>query len=73
MGDVVSLKSKRGTARVRPLAMVQHQAQVQGKSVVQYLRELQARAERNGQERRVPQAVAPRAPARNTLTSPSAK
>jgi integrase len=62
MGDVVSLKPKRGTARDQLLAMVQHQAQIQGKSVAQYLRELQAQAERNGQERGVPQAVAPRAP-----------
>jgi hypothetical protein len=62
MGDVVSLKSKRGTARDQLLAMVQHQAQVQGKSVAQYLRELQAQAERNGQEREVSQAVAPRVP-----------
>ncbi len=62
MGDVVSLKLKRGTARDQLLAMVQHQAQVQSKTVAQYLRELQAQAERNGQGRGVPQAVAPRAP-----------
>jgi type 1 fimbriae regulatory protein FimB len=62
MGDVIPLKSRKGTAREQLLAMVQHQAQVQGKSVARYLRELQAQAERNGQERGVPQAVAPRAP-----------
>jgi hypothetical protein len=62
MGDVVSLKPKRGTARDQLLAMVQHQAQLQGKSVAHYLRETQAQAERNGQEKRVPRAVAQRAP-----------
>jgi type 1 fimbriae regulatory protein FimB len=61
MGDVIPLKSRKGTAREQLLAMVQHQAQVQGKSVAQYLRELQAQAERNRQGRGVPQAVAPRA------------
>ena len=36
MGDVIALKPKKGTAREQVLAMVQHQAQVQGKSLVQY-------------------------------------
>ena len=49
MGDVVPLSATKGTAREQLLAMVQHQAQVQGKSVAQYLRELQTQLERNGE------------------------
>src|SRR5262249_17187458 len=60
--DVVPLRTTKGTARDQLLAMVRHQAQVQGKSVAQYLLELQGQAERNGQGRRVLQAVGPRAP-----------
>src|SRR5712691_9974722 len=62
MGDVISLKSRKGTAREQLLAMVQHQAQVQGKSVAQYLRELQTQVERNGEGRSVPQPVPSRVP-----------
>ena len=57
MGNVAALKVQRGIAREQLLAMVQHQAQVQGKSVAQYLRELQTQVERNGEGRRVPQPV----------------
>lgn len=57
MGDVVLLRATKGTAREQLLAMVQHQAQVQGKNVAQYLRELQTQVERNGEGRRVPQTV----------------
>ena len=62
MGDVISLKSRKGTAREQLLAMVQHQAQVQGKSVAQYLRELQAQVERIGGGRSVPSPVPSRVP-----------
>ncbi len=62
MGNVAALKVQRGIAREQLLAMVQHQAQVQGKSVAQYLRELQTQVERNGEGRRVPQPVPPRVP-----------
>jgi type 1 fimbriae regulatory protein FimB len=57
MGDVVPLRATKGTAREQLLAMVQHQAQVQGKSVAQYLRELQTQVERNGEGRRVLRTV----------------
>jgi len=57
MGNVAALKVQRGIAREQLLAMVQHQAQVQGKSVAQYLRELQTQVERNGEGRRVLQTV----------------
>ena len=57
MGDVVPLRATKGTAREQLLAMVQHQAQVQGKSVAQYLRELQTQVEHNGEGRRVLQTV----------------
>jgi len=57
MGDVVPLRATKGTAREQLLAMVQHQAQVQGKNVAQYLRELQTQVERNGEGRRVLQTV----------------
>ncbi|HJY81180.1 MAG TPA: tyrosine-type recombinase/integrase [Candidatus Binatia bacterium] len=53
MGDVVPLRATKSTAREQLLAMVQHQAQVQGKNVAQYLRELQTQVERNGEGRRV--------------------
>src|SRR6266852_8031069 len=57
MGNVAALKVQRGIAREQLLAMVQHQAQVQGKNVAQYLRELQTQVERNGEGRRVLQTV----------------
>jgi type 1 fimbriae regulatory protein FimB len=57
MGDVVPLRATKGTAREQLLAMVQHQAQVQGKNVAQYLRELQTQVERDGEGRRVLQTV----------------
>jgi hypothetical protein len=41
MGDVITLKPKKGTAREQLLEMARRQARVQGKSLVQYLRELQ--------------------------------
>jgi type 1 fimbriae regulatory protein FimB len=60
MGDVIPLKSRKGTAREQLLAMVQHQAQVQGKSLVQYLHELQAQAERKeGEGHATPRPAAP--------------
>jgi type 1 fimbriae regulatory protein FimB len=62
MGDVIPLKSRKGTAREQLLEMVQHQAQVQGKSVAQYLRELQAQVERNDQGRGVSPPVPSRVP-----------
>jgi site-specific recombinase XerD len=62
MGDVIPLNSRKGTAREQLLAMVQHQAQVQGKSVAQYLRELQTQVERTGGGRSVPQPVPSRVP-----------
>src|SRR5262249_44439357 len=62
MGDVISLKSRKGTAREQLLAMVQHQARIQGKSVAQYLRELQTHIERDGGGRSVPPPVPARVP-----------
>src|SRR4030081_3581207 len=62
MGDVIPLKSRKGTAREQLLAMVQHQAQVQGKSAAQYLRELQTQVERNGEDRSEPPPVPSRIP-----------
>ena len=62
MGDVIPLKGRRGTAREQLLAMVQHQAQVQGKSVAQYLRELQTQVERHGGGRSTPPSVPSRVP-----------
>jgi len=40
---------KKGTAREQLLEIVTHQAQVQGKSLAQYLKELQALVERKGE------------------------
>ena len=49
MGDVVPLKTGKGTAREQLLELAAHQARVQGKSLAQYLRELQAQAGRTGE------------------------
>ncbi len=48
MGNVIPLKVKKGTVREHLLEIAVHQARVQGKSLVQYLKELQAQAERKG-------------------------
>jgi site-specific recombinase XerD len=61
VGEVISLKARRGTAREQLLAMVQHQAQVQGKSLLQYLRELQSEVAQKADTPK-PQPVGPRIP-----------
>ena len=40
MGEVVPLKARKGTAREQLLALAQHQARVQGKSLLHYLTHL---------------------------------
>jgi type 1 fimbriae regulatory protein FimB len=49
MGDVVPLKAKHGTAREQLLEIAAQQARVQGKSLLQYLRELEMQAARREQ------------------------
>jgi len=46
MGDIVPLKTGKGTARDQLLEMAAHQARVQGNSLAQCLRELQAQIDR---------------------------
>jgi len=62
MGDVIPLKSRKGTAREQVLEMAMHQARVQGKSLVQYLKELQVQAEHRGAGDTAPQRVPARVP-----------
>jgi len=62
MGDVIPLKSRKGTAREQLLEMAMHQARVQGKSLVQYLKELQVQAEHRGAGDTAPQRVPARVP-----------
>jgi len=45
---LIPLNTKKGTAREQLLELATHQARVQGKSVTQYLRELQAQVQRDG-------------------------
>src|SRR5262249_49464153 len=58
MGEVVPLRARKGTAREQLLALAQQQARVQGKSLLHYLKELQAQVEHTAK----PQPVAPRVP-----------
>ncbi|TMA61500.1 MAG: hypothetical protein E6J80_00055 [Deltaproteobacteria bacterium] len=62
MGDIVPLKTGKGTAREKLLELAAHQARVQGKSLAQYLRELQAQIERKGEGDTAPQPVPARVP-----------
>ena len=66
MGDIVPLKTGKGTAREQLLELVAHQAQMQGKSLAQYLRELQAQIERKGEGGTAPLVC----PASNMFTLP---
>ncbi len=59
MGEVVPLTARKGTAREQLLALAQHQARVQGKSLLHYLKELQAQVEHTA-ARPIPQPVTPR-------------
>src|SRR5262249_38027938 len=59
---VLELKAKHGTAREQLLERATHQARVQGKSLVQCLRDLQAQAERKGEGDRVLRPVGPSLP-----------
>ena len=62
MGDTVPLKTGKGTAREQLLELAAHQARVQGKSLAQYLRELQAQIERKGEGGTAPRPVTVRVP-----------
>ena len=62
MGNVVPLKTRKGTAREQLLELAAHQARVQGKSLAQYLRELQAQIERKGEGGTAPRPVPARVP-----------
>ena len=57
MEDIVPLKTGKGTAREQLLELAAHQARVQGKSLAQYLRELQAQIERKGEGGTAPRPV----------------
>jgi site-specific recombinase XerD len=59
MGEVVPLKARHGTAREQLLALAQHQARVQGKSLAQYLKELHLQVEHTATKS---QPVPPRVP-----------
>lgn len=61
MGDLLSFRARKGTAREQLLTLAKHQAAVQGKTLLQYLRELQAEAAR-AHEKPSPPHVAPRIP-----------
>jgi site-specific recombinase XerD len=61
MGEVIALRAKRGTAREQLLAMAEHQARVQGKTLVEYLGELQHSLTRRSTEPK-PQLLSPRLP-----------
>jgi site-specific recombinase XerD len=54
MAEIIRLTKKRGTARDQLVEMAAHQARIQGKSLVQYLRELQAQATKKKAEATVP-------------------
>ncbi len=69
MGEVVPLKARRGSAREQLLAMIQHQAQVQGKSLTQFLQELQSEVVR-AHEPRPQSRPDPVSPVRSTFISP---
>jgi len=62
MGEGAVSGIKRGTAREQLLELAKHQAQIHGKTLTQYLRELQLQAERTETEQSTPRAVAPRPP-----------
>ena len=62
MGDIVPLKTGKGTAREQLLELAARQARVQGKSLAQYLRELQAQIERKGEGGTAPRPVTARVP-----------
>ncbi len=62
MGEGAVAGIKRGTAREQLLELAKHQAQIHGKTLTQYLRELQLQAERTETEQSTPRAVAPRPP-----------
>ncbi len=62
MGDVLSFRAKKGTAREQLLTLAQHQAHVQGKSLLQYLGELQAEAARTREQPSRPPYTVPRIP-----------
>ena len=62
MGDMGLLKTGKGPAREQLLELAAHQARVQGKSLAQYLRELQAQIERKGEGGTAPRPVPARVP-----------
>jgi site-specific recombinase XerD len=62
MGEGTALESKRGTAREQLLELAKHQAQVQGKTLPQYLRELQVQAEHKETTPPAPWTTLARAP-----------
>ena len=62
MGDIVPLKTGKGTVCEQLLEMAAHQARVQGKSLAQYLRVLQAQSERKGEGGTAPRPVTARVP-----------
>src|SRR5713226_7661817 len=61
MGEVVPLMARKGTAREQLLELAQHQARVQGKSLLHYLKELQAQVEHTSAAPKL-QLVTPRVP-----------
>jgi site-specific recombinase XerD len=61
MGEVVPLTARKGTAREQLLELAQHQARVQGKSLLHYLKELQAQVEHTAAAPKL-QPVTPRVP-----------
>jgi site-specific recombinase XerD len=62
MGDVLSFRAKKGTAHEQLLTLAQHQAHMQGKSLLQYLGELQSEAARTREQPSRPPYTVPRIP-----------
>ena len=54
MAEIIRLAKKRGTARDQLVEMAAHQARIQGKSLVQYLRELQTQIAKKKAETAAP-------------------
>src|SRR5712692_177485 len=61
MGEVVPLRARKGTASEQLLALAQHQARVQGKTLAQYLKELHLQVEHSATALKL-QPVPPRVP-----------
>lgn len=62
MSEMSALKARKGSAREQLLILAQHQAQVQGKSLIEYLRELQAEVAQTRAQPSRPQFTPPRIP-----------